>query len=301
MKKVWISLFLAILLPAAALGAAERKHDPRQDMILVKGGCFEMGDPYTQATRLDGDPDEKPTHTVCLSDYHIGKYEVTRGEYERFVDDTGYKTEAERGQGCFIIYGGRVWLNQKDLYWERLKQDDDHPVACVSWNDADEFIKWKNKKTGLKFRLPTEAEWEFAARSRGKVYKYSWGDGGPEANVADEAARKELPEVFPESTYWKGYDDGYVFSSPVGKFKPNGLGIYDMSGNVWEWTNDLYDVDYYKKSPRDNPRGNMTDGSRVRKGGSWADDRRHQRVANRSRSFQFRARFDLGFRLVMEP
>lgn len=170
---------------------------------------------------------------------------------------TGYKTQAETGQGCYIIYGGRVWENQKDLYWERLKQDDNHPVACVTWNDATEFIKWKNKKTGLRFRLPTEAEWEFAARERGKVMKYSWGVDGdkPEGNVADEAAHRELAEVFPEKTYWKGYDDGYVFSSPVGSYKPNGLGIHDMSGSVWEWMYDLYDVDYYKRARRTTRRG----------------------------------------------
>ncbi|MDP2690307.1 MAG: formylglycine-generating enzyme family protein [Deltaproteobacteria bacterium] len=270
-------------------------------MVFVKGGCFEMGDPYPQKTRLDGDADEKPLHTVCLGDYYMGRHEVTRAEFGEFAEETGYNTESERGMGCMIIYGGRMWMNQDGLYWKRLKQEDNHPVACVTWNDAAEFVNWKRKKTGLKYRLPTEAEWEFAARSRGKVQKYSWGDGEPEGNVADESAKRALPEVFPESTYWKGYDDGYVFSSPAGSFKPNGLGLYDMSGNVWEWTNDFYDVNYYKKSPKDNPGGNKTDGTRVRKGGSWADDRRHQRIANRSRSFQNRARFELGFRLAMDP
>ncbi len=298
-----LSAALAFSLSAPAYAKDGPKNTkPPKDMIFVEGGCFEMGDPYPQTTRLDGDPDEKPLHTVCVSDYYIGKHEVTRGEFARFVGETGYRTQAETEQGCYIIYGGRVWENQKDLYWERLKQDDNHPVACVTWNDATEFIKWKNKKSGLKFRLPTEAEWEFAARERGKVMKYSWGVDGdkPQGNVADEAAHRELAEVFPEKTYWKGYDDGYVFSSPVGSYKPNGLGIFDMSGSVWEWMYDLYDVDYYKKSPKDNPKGNRTDGTHVRKGGSWADDWRHQRIANRSRSFDFRARFDLGFRLAME-
>ncbi len=304
-KSIFKYFFITLFIPGLSLAAGKEGKKPdleeAGEMVFVQGGCFEMGDLFPQHTNLDGDPDEKPVHTVCLDDYYIGKYEVTRAEFERFVDDTGYRTEAEKGQGCYIVYGGRVWLNQKDLYWKRLKQDGRHPVSCVTWNDADAFIKWKNRNTGLKFRLPTEAEWEFAARSRGKEYKYSWGNGEPEANVADEHARRELPEVFPQTTYWKGYDDGYTFSSPVGSFKPNELGVYDMSGNAWEWTNDYYDIDYYKKSPRENPTGNKTDGSLVRKGGSWADDRRHQRVANRSRSYQFRSRFDLGFRLALEP
>lgn len=299
-KNLSFSVLLALCAVSPGL-CGEPQIKEAKDMVFVKGGCFEMGDPYPQETRLDGDADEKPLHTVCVGDYYMGKYEVTRAEFAEFVDETGYITEAEGGIGCVIMFGGRVWQEDKGLYWALLKQGDDHPVACVTWNDADEFIKWKKEKTGLKYRLPTEAEWEFAARSRGKVYKYSWGNGEPSGNIADESVKRALPDIFPESTYWKGYDDGFVFSSPVGSFKPNELGLYDMCGNVWEWMRDYYDVEYYKKSPRDNPEGNKTDGTRVRKGASWTDDYRHQRIANRSRSYQNRARSELGFRLAMDP
>lgn len=305
-----VHLILLILIQAAPLSAknpgkgAKAGINPKAaaDMVFIKAGCFEMGDPFPQKTRLDGDPDEKPLHTVCLSGYYMGKYEVTVGEFREFVEETGYLTEAEKGAGCYIVIGGRNWENRPEMNWRTLKQGEDHPVVCLSWNDVDEYIKWKRKKTGLAYRLPTEAEWEYAARSLGKPYKYSWGNNEPSGNIADESVKKEMGDLFPENTYWKGYDDGYVFTAPVGSFKPNEIGLYDMSGNVWEWTGDYYDVDYYRKSPRDNPKGNKSaDSSRVRKGGSWNDDFRHQRISNRSRSYQFRSRFDLGFRLVIDP
>jgi formylglycine-generating enzyme required for sulfatase activity len=113
--------------------------------------------------------------------------------------------------------------------------------------------------------LPTEAEWEYVARSRGKKYKYSWGNGVPEENIADDTAIKELLGAREE----KGYNDWYAFTSPAGSFKSNELGLYDMSGNVSEWVADWFDKDYYSNSPKNNPKGPQKGGCRVIRGGTW--------------------------------
>jgi sulfatase modifying factor 1 len=244
------------------------------DMVLVPGGSFLMGNSFE-----GGDEDERPVHEVRLSSYLIGRHEVTVGEFRQFVEATGYVTTAEQGEGASVFVGTKV-EKRPDANWPNpyFEQDDRHPVVCVSWYDAAEYCNWRSRKERLQpcyagsgdeitcdfaangYRLPTEAEWEYAARSRGKRVKYAWGDGEPyvngrpAGNAKDEAARRE----WGVKKFWQGYDDGYACTSPAGSFAPNELGIHDISGNVYEWCWDWYDETYYATSPIEDPRGPAT-------------------------------------------
>lgn len=176
-----------------------------------------MGDTFG-----DGESDEKPVHEVCVNDFNIGKYEVTQAQWRAIMGNnrSNFKT-------C----------------------GDDCPVDNVSWGDAQEFIDILNQRTGKNYRLPTEAEWEYAARSGGKNEKY--------------AGSNDIDSV---GWYFDNTDER---THPVGKKKANGLGIYDMSGNVCEWVQDWYASDYYRNSPRDNPQGPSSGVHRSLRGGSW--------------------------------
>ncbi|TAN41392.1 MAG: hypothetical protein EPN22_15435 [Nitrospirae bacterium] len=196
------------------------------EMVLVKGGCYQMGDTFG-----DGDSDEKPVHEVCVDDFYIGKFEVTQGQWQAVM--------------------GNNPSNFKNC-------GDNCPVENVSWNDAQEFISRLNEKVPLSkggtrglYRLPTEAEWEYAARSGGKREKYAGGDD------VDSVA------------WYNGNSGGGFFSSgktqPVGTKAPNGLGIYDMSGNVWEWVQDWKGS--YSSGSQNNPTGPSSGKARVIRGG----------------------------------
>jgi formylglycine-generating enzyme required for sulfatase activity len=216
------------------------------ELVFVKGGCYQMGDTFG-----DGEYDEKPVHEVCVDDFYIGKYEVTQGQWKQI-------------------------MGNNPSYFKNC--GDDCPVEQVSWNDAQKFINRLNQKSGGKYRLPTEAEWEYAARSGGKNEKYSGG------NDVDSVA-------------WHNSNSNSKTHS-VGQKQPNGLGIYDMSGNVWEWVSDWYDGGYYKNSPRNNPTGPNSGSNRVFRGGRWNSHAGNVRAANRL--FYIPAyRVDiLGFRLL---
>jgi formylglycine-generating enzyme required for sulfatase activity len=230
-------------------------------MVFVRGGCFQMGNVYGISDRNDNS-----VHRVCVDDFYMGMYEVTVGEFRKFVEATGYRTEAEQQDGCHS-WVGEGEVKRKEFNWRKpnFPQSERHPVVCVSWNDAVEYIQWLNTQTGKRHRLPTEAEWEYAARSRGKHYRFAWGTGPPSDNIADVTAFRELLGVRGSD----GYDDGYAFTSPVGSFRPNELGLYDLSGNVYEWVSDWYGKDYYRRSPRQNPQGPETGSIKIMRGGSW--------------------------------
>ena len=259
---VFISVLVLISLTLVSKSAADdqRSHMP-DNMVYVKGGCFQMGDVFS-----DVPSNEKPVHEVCVDDFYMGKYEVTVGEFREFVKETEYRTEAEWQDGCHV-WSGKVEIKKKRFNWlnTNFPQTERDPVICVSWNDTYNYLKWLNKKTGRDFRLPTEAEWEYAARSGGKAYKYSWGNGGPTENIADDTAARELLGT----TDGQGYNDGYALTSPVGSFKPNELGLYDMSGNVSEWVADWFDENYYSKSTEKNPKGPQLGRCKVIRGGTW--------------------------------
>jgi len=272
--------------------AAERSYtDPAigSEFVLVKGGCYEMGDVFG-----DGEKDQKPVHKVCIADFYLSKHDVTVGDFRKFVKDTGYATDAERSQGCAVWNGSR-WQYDGNKNWRNpgFAQDDQHPVVCVSWNDAKAFAEWISRKTKVRYCLPTEAEWEYAARSRGRNYRYSWGNGKPSGNIGDESLKRSVSGL----EIWAGYDDGFVYTSPVGSFKPNELGLYDMTGNVWQWTADWYGETYYKESPKDNPTGTSQGPLRVLRGGSWSNKPGAVRVMFRNKRFQADRSAYFGFRL----
>jgi|GEM_PF-1528274 len=259
-------------------------------LVLIRGGTFDMGDTFG-----DVEADEKPVHSVTVSDFYMGKTEVTVGQFRKFVESTGYKTDAEK-QGWAYAWTESGWDKVNGASWLKpgFAQTDNHPVVYISWNDANEFCKWAS------CRLSTEAEWEYEARNKGQSIKYSWGNSKPigrkGANVADESAKKK----FPDWTIFEGYNDGYVFTAPVASYDANELDLYDMSGNVWEWCSDWYDSDYYKNSPRNNPKGPASGTARVLRGGSWDDDPRGCRAAFRGRVDPENRLNYTGFRVVQD-
>jgi len=247
--------------------------------------------------------DELPQHRVRITQpFYLGTYHVTRGQFRQFVNDARFKTDEEKGGGL----GPMGWNPEKMEYgfnrkfsWHNVgfEQTDEHPVVSVSWNDAVAFCKWLSRKEGKSYRLPTEAEWEYACRA-GTVTRYYSGDD-PETlakvgNVADAALKAKSPN-------WKytiRANDGYVFTAPVGKFKPNAFGLYDMHGNVWQWCSDWYNEDYYGKSATDNPIGPETGTLRIMRGGSWFDRPDSARSCDRGKCLPDCGSFQIGFRVV---
>ena len=220
-------------------------------MIKVAGGTFTMG--CTSEQGGDCDSDEKPAHQVTLSDYYIGQTEVTVGLWRAVMgNDPSY-----------------------------FKKGDNYPVEYVSWNDCQDFIRKLNSLTGKNFSLPTEAQWEYAARGGNKSGHYKYAGSYSIGNVA-----------------WYGDNSGGA-THPVATKAPNELGIYDMSGNVWEWCKDWYGS--YSSSSQTNPTGASSGSNRVLRGGSWNNRARHCRVSDRNYcSPDLRYSSD-GLRLVLVP
>ena len=269
-------------------------------MVSIPGGTFLMGS-------NDGEDDEKPVHRVTVSGFSMGKYEVTVSQFKKFIDETGHRTDADKDGGSYM-WTGSEWEKRAGVTWRcdaegnaRPQNEYDHPVIHVSWNDAVEYCRWLSGKTGNTYRLPTEAEWEYAAGNGAKHTRYSWGNGEPwgknGGNVADEAAKRK----FSGWTIFSGYDDGYVFTSPVGTYNPNEFGLYDMTGNVWEWCSDWYGAQYYQGSPASNPEVPSSGSNRVNRGGGWDNDPRSCRTSNRSDDTPDKRYDSMGFRLVFVP
>ena len=233
-------------------------------MMLVPAGEFQMGDHFNE-----GADDELPVHTVYLDAFYIDKYEVTNALYKNFMDATGHKAPG---------------------YWNNSKYNaPDQPVVGVSWEDAKAYAEWAEK------RLPTEAQWEKAARGGLAGKKFPWGDSDPDGsqcNFADKNTDYDWSD--------KDVDDGYQYSAPVGSSTPNGYGLYDMAGNVWEWCSDWYDKSYYTNSPKNNPTGPDSGTVRVVRGGCWYNSPYYLRVALRYYSTPSNSYFDIGFRCVSQ-
>jgi formylglycine-generating enzyme required for sulfatase activity len=214
------------------------------ELVHVSGGCFQMGDLWHDASESMGEgPDEQPIHEVCVGDFYLGRYEVTRGEWRAVMGSDPSSRTMCAADRC--------------------------PVDNVTFDAVQEFIRRLNaKEGGSRYRLPTEAEWEYAARSGGRAERYAGG------NDVDSVS-------WNYATTAHGRPDEET--RPVGTKEPNGLGLYDMSGNVYEITNDVYDGGYYAKSPRDNPRGpaSATGSAHVKRGGCASGGPRNSRVARR--------------------
>jgi len=246
------------------------------EFVWVPGGCFLMGSPQKEEGRSQ---DEGPVHEVCVDGFWMGRHEVTNGQFRKFHRDHDSRS------------------------YEGISLNGDHqPVVYVSWEDAKSFAQWLTEQNGgqVRFRLPTEAEWEYAARSgtRGPHY---WGDGEDRVceyeNIADLTAKK----------LWKWEDvhdceDGYAATAPVGSFQPNGFGLFDMLGNVWEWCEDYYSVDFYANYERRNPvnQDARSGPDRVMRGGYWHGGPDSTRAASRSSGLTTVGNNDVGFRLVRE-
>ena len=246
--------------PTVSAGALLAKSAP---MVSLPGGTFGMGD--DRGTLLD----QRPAHMVTISPFRLDVYQVTNRQFQQFVDATGYKTTAEQqGWGYVFDTTAGEWVKKNGASWRKPDGKTslgdtmlDHPVTQVSWNDANKFCQWAGK------RLPTEAEWEYAARGGLVGNAYPWGE-------------HRLKDGKYMANDWQGWfprnntgDDGYLTSSPVGSFAANQFGLYDMAGNVWEWCHDHYSPQYYSISPKENPQGpdqsDKTHVGRVVRGGSF--------------------------------
>lgn len=241
------------------VGTLSRTHPAEPEMVYVQGGTFLMGCTAEQGT-CDGD--ESPNHLVTVSDFYIGKYEVTQAQW-RAVMGTSIRQQRDKGDSGWPIRG----------------EGDNYPMYYVSWDEVQEFISRLNTLTGKRYRLPTEAEWEYAARGGNKSGNYRYSGSN-----------------FLEQVAWFSSNSGDS-THPVGTKSPNELGIYDMSGNVWEWCYDWYGG--YGSASQNNPTGPASGSNRVGRGGSWYCGSSICRVANRDFSTPSNRGNILGFRLVL--
>ena len=267
------------------------------EFVLIRGGTFTMGSP---AGEVDHKSDETQ-HWVKVSEFYMAKYEVTVAEFRKFVAATGYRTDAENGDGSYI-WNGTNAVKTAGVNWRhgvsgsvRSRSEENDPVVHVSWNDATAYCKALSAKTGKEYRLPTEAEWEYACRA-GSRTPFNTGE-----NLTTNQAN---------------YDGNYPYNgNPTGgyrqktvavnSFAPNRWGLYNMHGNVMEWCSDWYGGTYYDDCKAQgvvtNPTGPSTGSARVFRGGSWNGYAEYCRSANRNYFTPVRRNYDLGFRPVFVP
>ena len=279
MKKNLLTLIFSLAIGGMAL-YAQKPVANMPLMIHVDGGTFQMGNNA-------GSADEKPLHQVTLNSFFLGKYEVTFAEFKKFIDATAYKTDAEQPD-TFRVKHGLPPRGINNGTWDKTMNgkplpliDSLKPVGNVSWNDAVAYCKWLSTSTGKPFRLPTEAEWEYAAKGGAKSKHYQYAGGNNLAEVAwyvDNSERK---------------------AHNIGLKMANELDIYDMSGNHREWVNDWYGDTYYKTSPEENPAGPDRGRNRILRGGSWGTLGERMRISYRNKEFAYNSALDFGFRLAI--
>jgi sulfatase modifying factor 1 len=254
-------------------------------LVRIPAGEFLMGGqepaekicaafPYANKTPEDF-ADEYPQHRVVIShEFRLGQFEVTVGQFQQFCNATGYRTDAERdgtgGWGYEPETGKCVGRRpQYNFHQVGFPQSDDHPVLNMTFYDAVAFCNWLSKKEGKRYRLPSEAEWEYACRA-GTTTRYSFGDDPAElpryAHVINVPGRDVFTSVQHQVHLLKA---GESLTAKVGSRLPNAWGLYDMLGNVWEWTNDWQSDDYYSWSPAADPTGPGDGDLRIRRGGGW--------------------------------
>ncbi len=262
------------------------------EMVVIPSGSFNMGSPDSEDGRAD---DEGPVLSVNISAFALGKTEITRGQFAAFVNATNYST----GDKCWTLENGK-YEERSGRNWREpgYPQEDNHPVVCIDWNDAKAYAVWMSQKTGKQYRLPTEAEWEYAARGNTKTARY-WGDNPDEACAYSNGADMTAQAKIDGATSWSTVHctDHFAYTAPAGSFKPNAFGLYDMLGNVWEWTEDSYH-DSYNGAPTDGSAWQGGDAKRVLRGGSWNNSPRNVRAAVRNMD-KPDLRFSIfGFRVV---
>jgi formylglycine-generating enzyme required for sulfatase activity len=282
-----------------------------EGMIYLSGGEFLMGTNGKEGFPRDG---EGPVRNVKINPFYIDPCTVTNSEFSEFVTDTGYKTEAEQYGWSFVfsnfvsdqvaktvtevVQNAPWWWAVKGAYWKKPEGPDsniidrmDHPVVHVSWNDALVYCEWSGK------RLPTESEWEYAARGGLVQKRYPWGDrlhpdGKYMCNI--------WQGTFPEKNTGK---DGYLATAPAKSFPANGYGLYNVSGNVWEWCSDWFSPTYYVDGTCENPKGPASGKAKVTRGGSYLCHNSYcnrYRVAARSSNTPDSSTGNIGFRCAAD-
>ena len=264
------------------------------EMAVVPPGSFAMGSPPDEKGRYG---DEGPVREVALGEsFAVGTREVTRRQYASFVRESGYAG----GDTCWVYEQGK-WKDRTDRSWRDpgYGQTGDHPAVCVSWTDALAYVEWVSRKTGAAYRLPSEAEWEYAARG-GTIAARHWNEDPKNekqcrhANGADQTAKRHEAGL----TLVASCEDGYLTTSPVGRYEANAFGLRDVLGNAWEWTKDCWN-ESHRNAPGDGRAREGGDCSRrVLRGGSWSSFPQFLRSANRHRNASDRRVNDIGFRVV---
>ena len=300
-------VFLLYSLPTGAAEAMQVTHGVSKDcaacpeMVVIPAGRFVMG-------ALPGEEEgenladefrnrSQPQRSVQVKRFSAGRFEVTRGQYRVFADATGQSSD-----GCFVWTGATFEKDPtKDWRNPGYAQDDAHPVTCVSWEDASAYARWLSERTGKKYRLLTEAEWEYAARAGSATTRY-WGVDATMSCVHANGADLSTEARVPGASKWNvvNCNDRYAYTAPVGSYRPNAFGLYDMLGNVGEWAKDCWNGNYS---------GAPTDGSaavagdcalRVVRGGSWDDAPAGLRVAYRVGSPTTIRLYSRGFRVATD-
>ncbi|MDD9268903.1 formylglycine-generating enzyme family protein [Paenibacillus sp. MAHUQ-63] len=283
----------------------------KSKMIYISGGAYLMGTDDQEGFPADG---EGPVREVTIKPFYIDPCTVTNREFKQFVDETGYRTEAESFGWSFVFHlfvseatAQKVksavqqtpwWWVVEGAYWAHPEGPDshvedrwDHPVVHVSYRDALAYCEWSGK------RLPTEAEWEFAARGGLVQKRYPWGD---ELKPGGKHMCNIWQGKFPIKN---NASDGYAGTAPVNAFEPNGYGLYNVAGNVWEWCSDWFSPDYHIKGKRVNPQGPPSGQARVMRGGSYLCHKSYcnrYRVAARSKNTPDSSTGNIGFRCAAD-
>ena len=292
-KKRFFFLFI-FFLAAGAIGQEAIGEEPQQviespagmTFVYIPPGEFMMGSPVDEKGR---NKDEETPHKVTLTrGFYMQTTEVTVGQWRAFSQATGYRSDAETKGGAKTMKDNE-WQVREGRYWDSpgFEQADDYPVTCISWKDAQAFAEWLSTKEGKPYRLPFEAEWEYACRA-GTTSRFGWGNKTDcsKANFGNswtnECKRKES-----------------IRTVKVAGYSPNAWGLYDMVGNVWEWCQDWYGK--YPDGHVTDPQGASSGERRVVRGGSWWSYSRYCRSAARGWCGPEDRWFTLGFRLVREP
>jgi len=297
-----------VSLVAEAVQEQRASYEP--DMVFVKGGCYQMGSPEDEFGRHIGSYDQEMQHRVCVDDIRVAKTETTVSQFRAFVEATDYRTEAEfdgEDGGCLALqqhglqyHPGSSWRNPG------FEQGNDEPVVCVSWNDALVYTNWLSEQTAKQYRLPTEAEWEYAARG-GSAEARFWGDGGEWIDEVSQACKygnvgnkKRTDEPLDiDFRYEHSCDDGVPLTARVESYMANSYGLFDMMGNVWEWTCSHWS-ETYKGAEQRCITGKR--GRRSQRGGSYSDGPLVVRSAQRLGALSSRYRSNTtGFRIVLNP
>lgn len=284
-----------VLLAAAALTASSAAlpkvvNDGYGDYLIVPAGSFKMGDNFG-----DGESRERPVHVVDLDTYYIGKFEITNGEWRKFRDDAGYGDPKYWPSGRVIPKSQVPYWTQENNHGGGTPDSDNYPVLGVNWDSAVAYCNWLSAKTGKKYRLPTEAEWEKAARGTDQR-RFPWG------NTID----KSYANIVGSQRYDTGQIVGYYDGSKRGDLQTHSgaspYGAQDMAGNVMEWCHDWYSRSYYSESPRKNPQGPANGAYRVVRGGTFFMEPQDQRTYLRSAAWpSVQSHRMLGFRAAREP